>query len=183
MGYGVWGMETIDNRRSKIDNPLDLLKLRAEEILDDLEVRFPLGYRPKIFWKGALRVSAGMAYYRQKAIGLSTRLITDENRLYDTLLHEYAHLLAVARYGIRGAGHSEGWKEAMIDLGLEPNVRHRYEVERNGKKQQVVYQCSRCKEQFIRSRRLPKNKRYYHVNCGGLIRFIKVELAESQEAA
>ena len=157
------------------------LKLRAEEILNDLEVRFPLGYRPQILWK-ALRVSAGMAYYRQKSIGLSTRLITDEERLYDTLLHEYAHLLAVVRYGIRGAGHSAGWKEAMRDLGLSPVVRHKYEVERNGKKQQVIYQCARCKEQFVRVRRLAKNKRYYHVNCGGQIKFIRVEFTEPSQA-
>lgn len=123
-----------------------------------------------------------MAYYRQKAIGLSTKLITDGDRLYDTLLHEYAHLLAVARYGIRGAGHSAGWKEAMLDLGLSPVVRHKYEVERNGKKQHVVYQCARCKEQFVRRRRLPRNKRYYHVNCGGLIKFVRVETNEPSPA-
>jgi SprT protein len=146
----------------------------AEEILDELELAFPLGYRPTILWK-SLRVAAGYAYYRHKAIGLSTRLITDEERLRHTLLHEYAHLLAVARHGTKGAGHSPGWKHAMRDLGLEPTVRHQYEVERNEMRQQVIYSCKRCQEEFVRRRKLPRNRRYYHVNCGGLISFVRVE--------
>jgi len=146
----------------------------AEDILDELEVTFPLGYRPTILWKG-LRVAAGYAYYRQQAIGLSTLLITDEERLRDTLLHEYAHLLAVARHGVKGAGHGLPWKEAMRDLGLEPNVRHQYEVERNQKKQEVIYRCTRCHEEFGRQRRLPRNRKYLHVNCGGQIVFVRVE--------
>ncbi len=152
----------------------------AEEILDELETTFPLGYRPLILWK-ALRVAAGYAYYRQRAIGLSTRLITDEERLRDTLLHEYAHLLAVARYGVKGAGHGRPWQEAMRDLGLEPTVRHQYEVERNQKTQQVVYRCNRCHEEFTRRRRLPRNRKYFHINCGGLIQFVRVEAPQEQE--
>lgn len=162
------------------------LRELAEEILDELVTAFPLGYRPALLWKG-LRVAAGYAYYRQRAIGLSTRLITDDERLRSTLLHEYAHLLAVARYGVRGAGHGEPWKEAMRDLGLEPTVRHQYEVERNQKRQEVVYRCKRCHEEFTRKRRLPKNRKYYHVHCGGLITFVRVDLvleaAANQEVA
>lgn len=130
-------------------------------------------------WK-ALRVAAGYAYYRERAIGLSTRLITDEERLRSTLLHEYAHLLAVARYGRKGAGHSPAWREAMRDLGLEPDVRHTYEVERNRPRQEVVYQCETCGIVFRRTRRFRRGTHYKHVACGGWIRFVRVELAEAQ---
>ncbi len=157
-----------------MSGPVDLstLRLQAEEILDELERSFPLGYRPRIVWKG-LRVAAGYAYYREKAIGLSTRLITDEVRLRDTLLHEYAHLLAVARYGRAGAGHSPAWREAMRDLGLEPSVRHPYEVERNRARQRVVYRCGSCGQTFERVRRLPRGRAYFHSGCGGPIRFVQ----------
>lgn len=154
----------------------------AETLIDELERDFPLGYRPEIKWK-ALRVAAGYAYYRQGAIGLSTRIVTDETRLRNTLLHEYAHLLAVARYGIAGAGHGAPWKEAMQDLGLDPIVRHDYEVERNEKRQVVVYRCQRCGEQFERRRRLNRNRRYVHAGCGGAIVFVQIRAHGEEMAA
>lgn len=135
---------------------------------------FPLGYVPLLRWKG-YRVTAGLAYYRIGEIGLSTRVLKDEKAVVETLVHEYAHLLAVARHGLRAAGHGAAWQKAMRDLGQEPKVRHNYAVERNVARQSVTYVCVRCGKQVVRSRRLPKRRRYVHANCGGDLRLSKIE--------
>lgn len=146
------------------------LKARAEALLDELCAKHPICPRPIIKWK-SMRVSAGMAYYRDWAIGLSTQLITDEHRLELTLKHEYAHLMAVARHGRKGTGHSAPWRQAMIELGLDPKVRHDYPVERNKPRSAVMYRCDRCGEEFQRTRKLPSGRQYRHVGCGGVVKF------------
>jgi SprT protein len=127
-----------------------------------------------LVWRG-YRVTAGLAYYKTGIIGLSTRVLKDEKSVVDTLTHEYAHLLAVVRGGLRAAGHGPEWQRAMRDLGLEPKVRHNYEVERNTARQTVTYVCVRCGRSVVRNRRLPKRRRYVHANCGGDLRLSKVE--------
>jgi SprT protein len=112
-----------------------------------------------------------MAYYRIGTIGLSRTVIQDEQQLKDTLVHEYAHLLAYVRHGRKGVGHGPPWKQAMTDLGAPPKVRHNYEVQRNERRQEVAYQCQKCGALLMRSRKLPKRRRYVHINCGGPIKF------------
>ncbi|MEZ0325984.1 MAG: SprT-like domain-containing protein [Fimbriimonas sp.] len=146
-----------------------MLRELAEQHLDDLCARFPLGYRPVLLWK-ALRVSAGLAYYKEGRIALSSIVLTDEANMRETLTHEYAHLLAVFRHGQKGAGHGAPWKKAMLDLGLEPKVRHRFEVQRNTPRQKVVYRCKKCQKLIERSRRLPRRRVYVHSGCGGAIK-------------
>lgn len=141
----------------------------AETLLDDLLRRYPLPARPRLVWKN-LRVSAGIAYARSNEIGLSRLLLTTADRLRDTLVHEYAHLLAAHRHGPQAAGHGPGWRAAMLELGAEPKVRHGYEVVRNEKRRQAVYCCVKCGATLVRSRRLPRGRRYSHTHCGGAIR-------------
>lgn len=151
----------------------------AQEILRDAMARFPLSYVPVIRWKG-LRVSAGMAYYRTGTIGLSSIILDTPEKLRSTLLHEYAHLLAVERHGRKAANHGVYWKQAMIDLGLEPKVRHNYECARNAPRQVVVYRCQRCGANIERKRRLPRSRRYVHASCGGGLRLFSVQSATVQ---
>lgn len=146
------------------------LQQYANALLTELCAQHPLGYIPSLVWR-KLRVSAGLAYYETRQIALSGLLLTDEARLRDTLIHEYAHLLAVARHGKKAAGHGRCWKQAMLDLGAEPAVRHRYEVERNKPRQQVGYVCAKCGGTIVRNRRLPRKRKYLHTSCGGPIRF------------
>lgn len=150
----------------------------AERELDRLCSAFPLGYRPAIEWR-PFRTTAGMAYYRRRAIGLGAAILTTPERLVDTLVHEYAHLLAFVRHGARGVGHGAGWQRAMRDLGAEPRVRHTYEVARNAPRQQVVYRCVRCGIPIERRRRLPKGRTYVHARCGGNLRFEGVRKLET----
>jgi predicted SprT family Zn-dependent metalloprotease len=158
--------------------PCTLASLReyADGLLRELCARYPMGYVPLLQWKG-LRVSAGMAYYRAGKIALSTRILHDEPAVRDTLVHEYAHLLAVHRYGKRGAGHGPGWQQAMREMGQEPKVRHNYHVERNERRQSVTYKCARCSKLFVRGKRFPRGHRYLHVDCGGELRLVLVQPA------
>lgn len=146
------------------------LQTEARALLLQLCDNHPLGYVPKLAWRG-YRVSAGMAYYKLGAIGLSRYVVKDEPQMRDTLKHEYAHLLAYYRHGKAGCGHGEPWRQAMRDLGLEPKVYHGYEVFRNRRRQEVGYLCERCGVTLIRSRRLPGRRRYVHTGCGGVIKF------------
>ena len=152
------------------------LQVLADRMLDQLMERHPLRKRPTLIWKG-LRVSAGMAYYRINTIGLSRILLIDEERLQSTLIHEYAHLLAVERHGVKAAGHGPLWKQAMHDLGAPPERTHCYQVQRNTHRQRVTYQCQRCGQSFVRSRRFPRFRKYVHVRCGGPLKLIGIENA------
>ncbi len=150
------------------------IQLAARKRLEELCRDHPLGFVPEVVWRG-YRVSAGLAYYKTGVIGLSSKVLQTEAAVIDTLTHEYAHLLAVARHGPRAAGHGAAWQRAMRDLGLEPKVRHNYEVERNAARQRVTYICLRCGRSFARTRRLPRRRRYLHSGCGGELKLAKVE--------
>lgn len=148
----------------------------AERLLGDLSRDHPIGYAPRLVWKN-LRVSAGIAKYRERTIVLSKRLLTDEVRLASTLKHEYAHLLAVARHGRKAAGHGPLWQAAMRELGEEPKVRHDYEVERNASRQEVGYRCRKCGALITRGRRLNRRRHYVHSLCGGPLKLEFVRAA------
>ena len=155
-------------------NPL-LIQL-ANTILEEAVARYPLTYIPQIRWKN-LRVSAGMAYYRSGTIGLSAMILDTPEKLRLTLLHEYAHLLAYDRHGRKAANHGIYWKQAMLDLGLEPKVRHSYECARNQVRQIVSYRCQKCGCIIDRKRKLPRNRKYVHAQCGGGLKLFSVRLA------
>jgi SprT protein len=149
-------------------------EIAAREALQFAEARFPLNYRVRLKWKG-YRVTAGIAYYRTGIIGLSQKVLPNVEAVRETVLHEYAHLLAVFRHGRSAANHGAAWQNAMADLGLPPIVRHSFAVERNVKRQRVTYHCSRCGAPIVRHRRLPKSRKYVHANCGGDLRLGSVE--------
>jgi SprT protein len=150
----------------------------AAETFADLLAKHPLKRPARLEWR-PYRVSAGMAYYKLNVIGLSAYVLITEEAVVDTLIHEYAHLLAYERAGRRGANHGPAWQAAMTELGRPPKVRHSYEVNRNAKRQEVGYKCLRCGETFIRSRRLPRRGKYVHAACGGDLRlaFIRAKQA------
>ena len=148
----------------------DSLKNLAGEILKELLAKWPLGFTPQLVWRN-LRVTAGSADMRARCISLSRLLLTDADRLSTTLVHEYAHMLAIMRSGPSAAGHGEAWKKAMRDLGMDPKRTHDYPVCRNQAHQEVSYRCVRCGHLIVRKRRLPSKRRYVHAGCGGALRF------------
>ncbi len=156
------------------ETPPGNLAIVAAQLLARLIQEFPLGYVPELEWRN-FRVTAGVAYYRAGRIALSRQVITDEDSLVVTLKHEYAHLLAVNRNGPRAAGHGPAWRTAMVELGLEPKVRHNYDVARNKPRQRVIYECLKCRQLIVKARKFPRKRAYLHVACGGPIRFKRVE--------
>jgi len=154
---------------------MSTLAANAAAILAELTASHPLGYVPVLQWKN-LRVTAGMAYYTKGMIALSRVLLTDEARLRRTLVHEYAHLLAVARHGRKAAGHGAAWRQAMLELGAEPEVTHKYEAKRNARRQQVTYRCKGCGASIVRARRLPRRRKWVHAGCGGAVSLESVDL-------
>lgn len=151
----------------------------AREALQNAFERFPINESPKLEWRN-LRVTAGVAYYRESRIVLSRQVLKNPEDVRETALHEYAHLLAFHRFGKAGAGHGAAWKQAMLDLGLEPKVHHKFEVSRNKSRQEVVYQCKKCGREIIRKRQVKGFRRYIHVNCGGTIKFVGIRSATEQ---
>ncbi len=156
------------------------LELFAENLVEDLMRDHPVKRRPTLRWK-ALRVTAGIAYYRTYEIALSRKLLIDEQRLRDTLIHEYAHLLAYDRFGPKAANHGPEWRTAMRELGAKPERTHCYQVDRNKTRQRVTYECQRCGKHLFRTRRLPSKHRYFHVDCGGGLKLISVEATTNSD--
>ncbi len=146
--------------------PFADVNLLVEEILREAASKYPLRQKPTIVWK-RLRVSAGIAYYQTSSIALSSLILDSPEKLRQTLLHEYAHLLAFERHGRKAANHGPYWQQAMRDLGLQPVVRHSYVCLRNQPRQRVEYVCKRCGQSLIRTRRLPTKRKYVHRSCGG----------------
>lgn len=116
-----------------------------------------------------------MAAEFEGRILLSANLLDSFEKVEDTVKHEYAHLLAVARHGWRGRGHGAAWRKAMRELGLSPDVHHNYECRRNQTHQVVKYRCVKCGAIIERKRKFPRGKRYEHLNCGGAIHFHSIE--------
>lgn len=142
------------------------LSEQANRLLAELQRKHPLQRIVQLEWR-SFRVTAGVAYYRRYVIGLSARLLTTEERLRETLLHEYAHLMAVDRYGLQAANHGLEWQAAMRELGLEPVRTHQYEVEPPRQRTETLVRCQRCGFEEVRRRRLMNGRKYIHMGCGG----------------
>jgi predicted SprT family Zn-dependent metalloprotease len=153
----------------------------VEEILLQASKTFPLG-RPFTWGWGRFRTTAGTADFVRFHISLNRKLLVTEGRLRLTTLHEYAHLLAVARSGIKGRGHGPAWRQAMKDLGLPCRVRHDYEVTRNSSKQVVIYACQKCQAKFPRRRALPRKGTYVHARCGGALKLLERVLVTTEDS-
>lgn len=102
--------------------------------LDD-EVEKSFGFRidPFVVTKCLGKNVAGMADYGASTIYLNSRYLKKfkHEMLSNTLVHEYCHLLAVARFGLNGikrnkyySHHGKEWKECMKFFGLEPEIYH-----------------------------------------------------------
>lgn len=157
-------------RPGKLTSGRSVLDSAAAEAFRWASDRFPLTKLPRLEWR-RYPVTAGTANYREWSISLSLIVLQDPQQVKTTLLHEYAHLLAVDRAGLKAANHGPEWRTAMQDLGLEPIVRHQYEVHRSRKL--AVYRCRKCAAVFERRRRLPRGRLWIHRGCGGELEFVE----------
>lgn len=154
------------------------LNALARAKLDELCQSHPTGKSIRLEFR-PFRTTAGRANYRDWVIQLSGYVLDTEEKLMDTLVHEYAHLLAIARHGVRAKGHGEPWRACMRELGASPTVKHTYECVRNERRQQVVYRCAKCGIEISRHRRLPRKRKYLHSGCGGEVVFSEMRLLAS----
>lgn len=144
--------------------------LLAQPKLEELCQTHPTGKPIRLEWR-RFRTTAGRANYREWVIQLSPLVLDTEEKLLDTLIHEYAHLLTIARFGVRARGHGPEWKACMRELGVAPQVKHTYDCQRNSRRQEVTYKCSKCGIDIKRHKRLPRNRKYRHAGCGGDVVF------------
>lgn len=144
------------------DSPKDW----AIEALAAARRRVPCARVPKIVWAN-YPSTAGKAYFRENEIRLSRVLLDTHARVYDTVLHEYAHLVVFQQHGRKAKPHGPEWKLVMRQLGVEPRVTHDYPVERRSLSRQHAYRCSTCGFVLERVRPFKRNRIYSHVGCGG----------------
>ena len=138
----------------------------AIDALRDAVTRVPVGRLPKIVWTN-YPASAGKAYFRENEIRLSRVVLTTHPRVYDTVLHEYAHLVVYQQFGRSSRPHGAEWKAVMRALGLEPRVTHDYPVERRTLGRKHAYRCTICGYVLERVRPFKRNRVYSHIGCGG----------------
>lgn len=142
----------------------------AVEYALELAMRLlPMPAPPSVEWR-PYRTTAGRAYFDENTIRLSSILLTDGDRIHETVLHEYAHLWVHMRYGGRAKPHGTEWQHAMRVLGADPSVTHQYAVQRNRVPRRLVYACSTCGAKIRRVRPLKRNYIYVHTGCGGRIK-------------
>ena len=98
-----------------------------------------------------------------------------ENELVETFLHELAHCFdhLTNQPGKRyRRAHGPGWKLWARALGIDPvrcgesrTLNHLYK-----RRLRIVAVCRKCGFELRRVRRLPRNRKYLHPECGGKFR-------------
>jgi predicted SprT family Zn-dependent metalloprotease len=139
----------------------------AAEALRIARLKLPCRREPKVTW-ASYPTTAGRAFFREFEIRLSRIVLKAQEQIYDTVLHEYAHLAVFEEFGIRAKPHGPEWRAAMVRLGLEPTVTHNYEVERRSINRKLAYRCEVCGFVLRRVRPLKRNRVYFHIGCGGV---------------
>ncbi|MER3465920.1 MAG: hypothetical protein C4340_01595, partial [Armatimonadota bacterium] len=86
---------------------------------------YPLPNPPTVEWKG-YPVTAGRVYPLENRICLSAPLLNTEQRVCETLLHEYAHLVVYHLFGTKAKPHGEEWRRVMKALGAPAERTHTY---------------------------------------------------------
>jgi SprT protein len=162
--------------RTRINLGLHSFALQELSLLTQIH---PVQQTVSLEWR-PYRATAGRAHLKESLITLSVNLCVDEERVKSVLRHEYAHLMVYDRYGAFVRPHGREWKEAMRELGEPPLVRHSFEVARNRTRTMALYRCERCKTELALRKRLRRGVRYFHVGCGGKLKFIRHARVENQ---
>ncbi|MDX2066129.1 MAG: SprT-like domain-containing protein [Fimbriimonadaceae bacterium] len=149
--------------------------------LAELRASHPVRFEVTVTWK-ALRVSAGLARWRIGEIVLSARVLRELPDVIETLVHEYAHLYAVDRYGPAAANHGPAWQAAMRAMGYPPIVRHKLPVERKPRERRFQYPCARCGFILHRVQPLRSDRVYLHLGCGGEFRQLNAQTLSKSAA-
>lgn len=98
----------------------------------------------------------------------------EQDALVETFLHEIAHVLDLydRKPTERRRPHGPQWQAWAVALGIPPTRcgRSRTFSEFRRSQEKLVAVCARCGFELWRVRRLDRNKRYHHRECGGELR-------------
>lgn len=146
----------------------------------------------KLIWSKTLKTTAGRANWRREVIRLRTssepltytteirhhcsielasKVIDDEERLYNVLAHEFCHLTTFMISEVRGNPHGTEFKawgrkasNAFADRGVEVTTKHSYAIE-----YKYVWECVSCGYEFKRHSKSVDIKRHSCGKCKGTL--------------
>ncbi|KAF9701177.1 hypothetical protein EKO04_000761 [Ascochyta lentis] len=148
----------------------------------------------KLIWSKTLKTTAGRANWRREVIRLRTsspgeaptyttetrhhcsielasKVIDDENRLYNVLAHEFCHLTTFMISEVRNNPHGAEFKawgrkvsNAFSDRDVEVTTKHSYAIE-----YKFVWECVSCGHEFKRHSRSVDTKRHSCGKCKGAL--------------
>ena len=138
-------------------HPAAILQQLAQEAREHaLRLELPvLAARVMLRWHARLRTTAGLARLDCSLILLNPLLLSFQDELSRTLLHELAHLVAHARNPRRLLHpHGPEWRQACRDLGLANEKRcHTLPLAVPRKlSRRYVYHCPHCRREIARVR-------------------------------
>ena len=93
--------------------------------------------------------------------------------LEDTVVHEFAHLVAYQVYG--DLGHGAGWKMVMAKFGAIATRCHSYAVPKKATSKSYTFKCACMEHQFTPQRMawVRKGKVYKCRHCGEILKEFK----------
>ena len=95
----------------------EFARLDAITGIDSSNVPITISYRSKVRRGCCVCEQKGV-----KVVKFSDFILNDpEEFFYDTVRHEYAHMLVKLRYPGERHGHDNVWKAACIEVGCKPN--------------------------------------------------------------
>lgn len=144
----------------------------------------------KILWSNTLKTTAGRANWRREVIRLKTsstpptyttetrhhcsielasKVIDDEERLYNVLAHEFCHLTTFMISNMRNNPHGAEFKAwgrkvslAFADRGVEVTTKHSYAIE-----YKYVWECVQCGYEFKRHSKSVDTSKHSCGKCRG----------------
>lgn len=100
-------------------------------------------------------------------VSITDFIFETENQFWDTIRHEYAHLLVTMRDG-KKHGHDATWKAACLEVGCRPERLAQYDIEASKKagekwSEKLKYQviCPSC------------NRSFFYQRAGGVVKALR----------
>ena len=96
----------------------------AGEALRTARLKVPCRREPRLTWAN-YPTTAGRAFFREFEIRLSSVVLKTQHQIYDTVLHEYAHLVVFEEFGVKAKPFEEKVQHCTFDFicrsGVRPN--------------------------------------------------------------
>jgi SprT protein len=158
LNHSIFSDDEHENKPQKTLGRDSVLEHKCRQWIKDLGV-VGIPQDIQVRWNSRMTTTAGYARFPAFVIDLNQHLKKYEEEIERTLKHELAHLLALAKYGVKIEAHGAEWKYYCAKLGIsDETVRHRLQLgERRQVEKKYTYHCLNCK---IEVKRVRKFKRY-----------------------